>query len=657
VKTATILCQFLLILLSGCLCHDDIEQEEPPYLAPENIHATCGDYADRVVITWDAVEYAELYYIYRSGAACEVVDYIGETTELSFTDTDVKDGYFYYYQVQAYCDSKGYSDYSQMAAGHTLKVGDNWASLSSMSWFRSRSLYQSVIFDDKLWVIGGFNGYQNYVNTATFDSGNFINDIWYTDDAVNWYLATEHPVFENISNHASAACVYDGRIWNIGGRSLDTTYNDDVWYSYDGTDWHRATNSPGFCGRAGHKAVSFDGYMWVIGGCIGMGFENDVWRSTNGVDWELVTPPRWRYDMSYSVGDIVTHYNSHYTCIVDHGPSYPFNAADWAHVRDIFTSRTLFELRVFNNEMWLIGGMSCSYSSSPSSYGLITGYFYSSEVWHSSDGLVWDKVPPAGIGFGTRAVFASAVHDGKLWINGGEYGIPAVGVLMVTGDGSETSMPYPPSSPHYSSVNDPGEIDGDITRVSTEGGPPSGGTYRDLYEVEDNPLAWGGYIASIEVFVSVRRSGSSANARAAIMTNGSIFESTDLDPIISTTGNYEGRTYTWTDNPDTGVPWTWAEITDLEVGVTLVSYGTIEYTHDAYCTAVCLRVHFDDESPYTFGRRDDTWSSSDGITWNPVSFNSEVIPRRGHTMESFKDKLIMLTGEGADRWAWDIWYR
>jgi hypothetical protein len=590
--------------ISNCLC-SDVPEESTQCLPPGNVYASRLEFSDRIVVSWEESQNAENYYVYKTRAVFQVPELIGTTTELSYTDTDVKDGYFYYYHVQVSCASPEYSEYSGMVTGVVEKVGDNWASLSATTRWTPRILYNALVFDDKLWVIGGYNGYQDYTSTTGFEPDNFKNEIYFTDDSVNWYLPTTRPLFENRSNHASDSCVYDGKMWISGGRMLDGSYNDEVWYSSDGIDWHRATNDPGWSGRAGHQMVSFDGYMWVIGGINGdFEYLNDVWRSSDGVTWTEMTP----------------------------------NAP--------FSGRTLFKALVFNNEIWIIGGMYAIYFE-----GQIVDWKYNNEVWHSADGITWNQALPVGEGPAQRAGFAAAVHDGRMWINGGEYGIPAVGTLMVTGEGSEASLPFPPAPPHFDRVNDPGEIDGDVTRVSTEGGNPLGGTYRDLYEIE-NPPEWAGIIESVEVFLSLRRNGHDANARAAILVNGNVYESTDLSPIVSIMDIYEGRTYNWTKNPDTGLTWTWANIADIEAGVTLVNSGD-----EAYCTAVCIRVHFDDNSPYTFGFRDDTWSSVDGLSWVPESLNAEVTPRSYHQMVSYHDHLILLNGDALEHHAWDIWYR
>ena len=609
-KHIVILAVMILTILG---CSENKDAEEKPIGIPTNLGATCG-VSSEVFLSWDLAYAATTYYIYRTGSPSYTVTQIGTSTTNSYHDLDVKDGYYYYYQVQAYSDAKGYSDYSTMVKGYTMKVGDTWASLMSLTPFSPRELYQAVIFDSKIWVIGGYDGHfvQKYDITSSFIPSTFKNDIWYTSDTLNWSCATEHPLFENLSNHASAAVVFNNKIWVIGGRQVDGSYNNDVWYSDNGKDWYRATGTADFGGRAGHRAVSFNGYMWVIGGfngdTTGTGFKSDVWRSTDGATW---------------------------TCIkTDAG----------------FTGRVGFSLLVFNGKLWVIGGYYCTYSSAPSTYGQIMGEYYNSEVWSSDDGITWNLVTNSASQ--PRWYQAYTVHNGKMWIMGGEYSTNQGLGLVPSADGDETTLSYPtPLTNHWAQVHDSTQ-DGDTTRVSTEGAAE--GTYRDLYNIPDHGSAVG-TIKNLRIFWMLKRSGTGANARGAIKTNGTVYETSNLNPVV---GSYRGYNHIWTTNPDTGLAWTWTEIDNLQVGVTLVSHNGYAALDDAYCTQIAIFIDYDDTSlPYLSGYYNDTWSSSDGLVWTEESFNDEVKPRGGHSMVSFEDKLLVLPGLGLGDYISDIWYR
>jgi hypothetical protein len=142
---------------------------------------------------------------------------------------------------------------------------------SSAQW-SGRWGHTSVVFDNKIWVIGGVatDGYKN--------------DVWYSTDGVNWTQATSSAQWSARRSHTSV--VFDNKIWVIGG--YDGTYKKDVWYSTDGVNWTQATAFAPWSARYGHTSVVFDNKIWVIGGYDGT-LKNDVWYSTDGVNWTQAT--------------------------------------------------------------------------------------------------------------------------------------------------------------------------------------------------------------------------------------------------------------------------------------------------------------------------------------------------------------------------------
>ena len=74
--------------------------------------------------------------------------------------------------------------------------------------------HATVVFDDKLWVIGGI------------PDG---NDVWYSCNGINWTAATLSAPFEE---RYSLAATFNRRMWVIGGLSLNTGNSlNDVWVS------------------------------------------------------------------------------------------------------------------------------------------------------------------------------------------------------------------------------------------------------------------------------------------------------------------------------------------------------------------------------------------------------------------------------------------
>lgn len=66
-----------------------------------------------------------------------------------------------------------------------------------------------------MWVIGGN------------DNLGFQDDVWWSVDGVNWNLSTANPGFSGRTNFAST--VYNNKMWIMGG--YNGYYFSDVWWS------------------------------------------------------------------------------------------------------------------------------------------------------------------------------------------------------------------------------------------------------------------------------------------------------------------------------------------------------------------------------------------------------------------------------------------
>lgn len=86
----------------------------------------------------------------------------------------------------------------------------------------------------------------------------FLNN--YLFAAMNWTCATDSAAWSKRSNIGTVS--FNNKMWAIGG-----AFNNDVWYSTDGTNWTCATDSAAWLGRNGSTSVIFDSKMWVLGGC------------------------------------------------------------------------------------------------------------------------------------------------------------------------------------------------------------------------------------------------------------------------------------------------------------------------------------------------------------------------------------------------------
>ena len=169
---------------------------------------------------------------------------------------------------------------------------DVWASENGTNWVQvkpndnngwpARFLHTSIVFDNKMWVLGGYD-----------DS--FKNDVWSSSNGTNWTEVTDDAGWTARYEHTSI--VFDNKMWVLGGD--DSSYKNDVWSSVDGNSWTEETASAGWTGRSRHTSIVFDNKIWVLGGD-DSSYKNDVWSSPNGNDWFRVTDnagwaDRWRH--------------------------------------------------------------------------------------------------------------------------------------------------------------------------------------------------------------------------------------------------------------------------------------------------------------------------------------------------------------------------
>ncbi|HOS39709.1 MAG TPA: CsgG/HfaB family protein [Spirochaetota bacterium] len=92
-------------------------QMESKLVPPGRVKATDAAYDDRVVVTWDIVGNAELYYVYRYDPEKGLFELVGKTKYLTYADTDAQGGVVYSYKVKAWSAKGGFSEFSNGDAG------------------------------------------------------------------------------------------------------------------------------------------------------------------------------------------------------------------------------------------------------------------------------------------------------------------------------------------------------------------------------------------------------------------------------------------------------------------------------------------------------------------------------------------------------------
>lgn len=257
--------------------------------------------------------------------------------------------------------------------------GVDWTEETNSAAWSARRVHATTTYDNKLWVLGGYDG------------TNRLNDVWYSADGSNWNEATNNAPWTERQTHTTA--VFDGKLWVIGGYDGTTNFND-VWHTEDGENWTEATNSAAWSARRSHTTTVFDGKIWVMGGfdgsgnCNGNGNSNcrDVWYSEDGVNWTEAT-----------------------------------NSAGWS-------ARNLLTSAAFDNKLWVMGGNDGSGDCNGS------GSSRCSDVWYSEDGTNWTEATN-NADWPERNAHTTSVFNNKLWVMGGYDGNTGLNDIWYSDDG------------------------------------------------------------------------------------------------------------------------------------------------------------------------------------------------------------------------------
>ena len=159
---------------------------------------------------------------------------------------------------------------------------DVWSSADGKEWklevehapWSKRAHAQAVVFDDKIWVMGGGLWHPEHV------AG---NDVWCSEDGVNWTQVTEAAPWG--PRLWFSLVVYREHMWVLGGWSKETDNYGDVWYSKDGKNWTELKSDVIWKARHELSALVFQDKIWVYGGHA---------RPLNSEVWTLDIPEDWR---------------------------------------------------------------------------------------------------------------------------------------------------------------------------------------------------------------------------------------------------------------------------------------------------------------------------------------------------------------------------
>jgi hypothetical protein len=159
-----------------------------------------------------------------------------------------------------------------------------------------RALHHTLVFQDRIWVMGGQTLPQSDPSTKTI----FYEDVWHTTDGIDWTRIVPPKPFWSPRGMIGGSVVLHDKMWILGGGTYDTPefperrFYNDVWCSPDGENWELVTECAPWEPRLYHEVAVFDGRMWVLEGARKGKNRNDVWYSTDGVDWYELPDTPWK---------------------------------------------------------------------------------------------------------------------------------------------------------------------------------------------------------------------------------------------------------------------------------------------------------------------------------------------------------------------------
>ncbi|MFC1475027.1 type II secretion system protein [Candidatus Zixiibacteriota bacterium] len=151
----------------------------------------------------------------------------------------------------------------------------------------------------------------------------------------------------------------------------------------------------------------------------------------------------------------------------------------------------------------------------------------------------------------------------------------SVETLYPDGVGTSTDLTGSGCSDNWDCVNDTPH-DGNGSYVAG-----SGNSYKnDTYSTQ-NHSSGTGTIDSVKVFLIIN-GGGGCRAKTIIRTGGTDYEGSDIN--LAPVSSFNEYSTIYTTNPNTSSPWTWTEIDDLEIGVSI--------RRAAPCTQIRLEVYY-----------------------------------------------------------------
>jgi hypothetical protein len=318
----------------------------------------------------------------------------------------------HYYSLYNYRD--GYVAITTERNGSTSYQNQFWGSTNAVDWyplntspeFYGRLSSGFVVRGNEMLLLGGHIGQIN--------SDHYKNDVWQSFDGSDWVPVSKSTALPS-QNRSTKVVVYNQKIFVFGGGGR--VYTNNIYSSLDGLNWEPETLNAEYGERYSFEVVEFKGKLWLYAGVIaGSGFGADIWSSQDGKTWILEEE---NAAFGKRTDHRVVHWNQKLWLVGGRSDAGFRNdvwssedGINWVVETDAapFDPRFNHELAVHDGKLWLSGGRD--------DYHI--GHTFS-DLWSTIDGRNWTLVNSSAA-FGERAKHGFKSYDGKLWVLGGTYG-------------------------------------------------------------------------------------------------------------------------------------------------------------------------------------------------------------------------------------------
>lgn len=161
------------------------------------------------------------------------------------------------------------------------KDGKSWETVAEKSNLPKRVFYGAVVFKNKIWLVGGYDGKKYY------------NDVWNSDNGVNWTRIAEKTSW---SPRNTSVIAFKNKMLLMGGgvidgdKEINQNSGDEFWISDDGANWTLTEAQPKK--KRGGTPIVFDGKLWFVGANrSGNAFDSGVLFSEDGTNWKEMNAP------------------------------------------------------------------------------------------------------------------------------------------------------------------------------------------------------------------------------------------------------------------------------------------------------------------------------------------------------------------------------